>query len=247
MKKFKEQCIQGVKTPILLPENFKAEDIKDGKIGYFDETREKRYDEPLFVHGEDKVFLNQFRSFFSNDSVIVLLFSPSNNLFLHRRSSRKKWAPGKIDLASIAGQRRAIFAEGHFDNEKIENTALREVSEETGVPLESLSQNSLCKLGTHINPHTKEYQTIFAYRLNATLEELNENLKTSSFDEVEQWFEQGYEQTMKEYFGNMVEKYAGGAEMRHVNFISDKKIRKALDDLFQGYIRWGKYPLLKKI
>ena len=206
MQKFKEQCIQGIKTPILLPENFKAEDIKDGKIGYLDETGEKRYDEPLFVHGKNKVFLNQFRSFFSNDSVIVLLFSPANNLFLHRRSSKKKWAPGKIDLASIAGQRRAIFANSHFDNEKIEDTALREISEETGVPLGSLSQTYLHKLGTHINPHTKEHQTIFAYRLNAALKELNENLKKSSFDEVEQWFEQDYEQTIQEYFGDAIEK-----------------------------------------
>jgi len=233
MQNFKEQYIEGIKTPILLPEGFKAEDIKDGKIGYLDETGEKRYDEPLFVHGKNKVFLNQFRSFFSNDSVIVLLFSPANNLFLHRRSSRKKWAPGKIDLASIAGQRRAIFANGSFDNEKIENTALREISEETGVPLEMLLKNLLCKLGVHINPHTKERQTIFAYRLNATLEELNENLKTSSFDEVEQWFEQGYEQTMKEYFGNMVGKYAGGAEMRPVNFISGTRIKKKLDAFFK--------------
>ncbi|MDI6738602.1 MAG: hypothetical protein QME12_08915, partial [Nanoarchaeota archaeon] len=79
------------------------------------------------------------------------------------------------------------------------------------------------------------------------LKELNENLKKSSFDEVEEWFEQDYGRTMKEYFGNKVDKYAGGAEMRPVNFISDKKIRKSLDDLFQGYIRWGKYHPLKKI
>ena len=234
MQNFKEQYIQGIKTPILLPEGFKAEDVKDGKIGYVDENGEKRYDEPLFVHGKNKIFLNQFRSFFSNDSVIVLLFSPANNLFLHRRSSKKKWAPGKIDLASIAGQRRAIFANGCFDNEKIENTALREISEETGVPLERLSQALLYKLGTHINPHTKEHQTIFAYHLDVTLKELNENLKKSSFDEVEQWFEQDYKQTMEEYFGDAVEKYAGGAEMRPVNFISDMKIKKKLDAFFKN-------------
>ncbi len=246
MQKFKEHYITGIKTPILLPDGFKAKDIKDGKVGYLDEKGKKHYDEPLFVHGKERIILNQFRGFFSNDSVIVLLFSPANSLFLHRRSSKKKWAPGKIDLASIAGQRRAIFANGYFENEIIEDTALREISEETGVPLGTLLKNSLCKLGEHINPHTKEHQTIFAYRLNATLEKLNEDLKKSSFDEVEQWFEQGYEQTMKEYFSNMAEKYAGGAEMRPVNFISNKKIMKSLDTLFQGYIRWGFTSSLKE-
>ena len=64
MQKFKEHYITGIKTPILLPDGFKAKDIKDGKVGYLDEKGKKHYDEPLFVHGKERIILNQFRDFF---------------------------------------------------------------------------------------------------------------------------------------------------------------------------------------
>lgn len=232
--KFKEQYLPRIKTPILVPEHYKLLDVHGGRVHYEDtQTGEKHYDEPLYLHDEPKIFFNQFRTQFPNDSVIVLIFSPENNLYLHRRAASKKWEPNKIDLASIAGQRRALLIKDDFENEEINETALREISEETGIERKRLSLDRLHQIGVHHNPHTDEYQTIFTYQLDASLEELNGNIQEHESREVAEWFEQDYQQTMKEYFGKKVDKYAGGEKMRPVNFISNPVIRKSLDDFFE--------------
>jgi ADP-ribose pyrophosphatase YjhB (NUDIX family) len=230
---FKEEKIIGVLVPILIPEHFSIFGIVDGQIHYKDNnTNKEDFDEPLFLHDETRIILNQFRTNFENDSVIVILMSSEGNIFLHRRSPSKKWEPNKLDLASIAGQRRAIFNIDKFENEEITETALREISEETGVSYDLLKKENLYHVGIHHNPHTKEYQNIFLYKINVSLDELNNNLKASKFDEISQWFEQDYKQTIDEYFGDGVHKYAGGEEMRPVNFISDNKIKEKLDSFF---------------
>jgi len=229
--KFEEKYISKVKTPILVPEHYKLLDVHKGRIHYQDiKTGEKHNDEPLFLHDKQKIFFNQFRTLFPNDSVIVLLFTPEGKLFLHRRAQSKKWEPNKIDLASVAGQRRALLVGKDFQNEEINETALREISEESGVERKKLSLKNLHLLGIHHNPHTDEYQTIFAYVLDVSLKKLNENIKKHESHEVAEWLEQEYEQTMREYFGKEVNKYAGGVKMRPVNFISNPVLKKALDD-----------------
>lgn len=233
--KFKEKYLTGIKTPVIIPEHYKILDFHGGRIHYEDtETGEKHYDEPLFLHDEPKIFFNQFRTKFPNDSVIVLLFSPSGKLFLHRRAPSKKWEPNKIDLASIAGQRRALLIKDDFQNEEVNETALREISEETGIEKEKLSSEYLHQIGVHHNPHTDEYQTIFTYKIDVSLGELNSNIKEHESREVAEWFEQDYQQTMEEYFSNRVKKYAGGAKMRPVNFISNPVIKKALDSFAEN-------------
>jgi len=160
------------------------------------------------------------------------LFNSKNNIYLHRRAASKKWEPNKIDLASVAGQRRALFINGNFKNETISETALREISEETNINLNELSSFNLHKIGVHYNPHTDEYQTIFTYKLDISVKELNNKLKQTFSNEVAEWFEFNYLQTMNEYFGNEVNKYAGGEKMRPVNFISVPEIKKKLDLFF---------------
>jgi 8-oxo-dGTP pyrophosphatase MutT (NUDIX family) len=136
---------------------------------------EERLEEALPVHDGDAVFPGSWRSEFDNDSVIVLLFDTSGDLFLHRRAESKDWAPGKIDLAGIAGQKRAVFQENGFVAEDPSETAVREISEETGLEDERISEDKLEELGAHFNPETREHQTVFGYVLDASLEELNSN------------------------------------------------------------------------
>lgn len=225
---FVEKKTESVETPILMPEKFEVLGVEGNYIKYLDrETGEEDTDEVLFIHDEDRVFLSQFRYKFENDSAIVLLFNNSGSLFLHRRSEDKDWAPGKIDLASIAGQRRALFQRNRFVNEESEQNALREISEETGINREKLKQEKLEKVGEHVNPETNEHQTVFAYLIDTSLEELNQN--SSDIGEVREWIEQNYKTTMKEYFGEKVEKYGGGKDLRPKNFISDPEIRENLD------------------
>jgi ADP-ribose pyrophosphatase YjhB (NUDIX family) len=229
--KFKIHYLAGIKTPILLPENYKLIDVKDSYIKCIDvKTGEHIVDELLFYHGKDRVFPSRFKPTFPNDSVIIILISPNKKLYLQIRGMGAKWSSMKIDLASVAGQRRAILVGDHFENEDPKDAALREIAEETGIKIERLSKDNLYLLGAHYNPQTNEYQTIYAYKINVTLEELNKNLAKSPSREVEKWIEQDYYQTLKEYFGEEVEKYAGGAKMRPVNFISDPNIRKKIEE-----------------
>ena len=232
---FEEQYISGIATPILIPKRYKIIGVVNGKVFYTDqETGKTLEDEPLFIHNESKIFLRSWKGQFPNDSVIVLLLNQQNNIYVHQRSPAKKWEPNKIDLASIAGQRRAILYNDKFENEDINETALREINEETFILIERLKQKNIYQLGTHYNPHTKEYQEIFVFNIDLSLQELNRNIEQNKSEEVTQWFEQGYEQTMEEYFGDKVEKYAGGAQMRPVNFISNPTIRTRLDDLIKS-------------
>jgi ADP-ribose pyrophosphatase YjhB (NUDIX family) len=222
---FEEKSLEGFNTPVIAPESYEVTGVEDYQVTYKSDSQVQK-DEPIFLHDESKVFLSQFRSKFENDSVIVLLLSPENNLYLHRRSKSKNWAPNKIDLASVVGQRRALIQDNSFQNEEIRQTAIREISEETGISREKLESEKLQKLGEHRNQDTKEYQTIFAYQLNFPLEKLNQGIEES--DEVQEWFEQDLEQTLNEYFGDQVDKYAGGKELRPKNFISQDKIKENL-------------------
>jgi len=230
---FEEQYLKDINIPILTPQHYEILGTHNGRITYQDtKTGEEKNDEPLFIHEQTRIFLNEFRKEFANDSIIVLIFSKSNKLYLQKRSASKKWAPNKIDLASIAGQRRALIKNNAITNEGIRETALREISEETGIEIAKLSLNNLSQIGTHYNSHTNEHQTIFAYPLDTPIEELNSYIQENGIEEVAEWFEQDYTQTMQEYFGQEIDKYAGGIDMRPVNFISNPDIKTNLNNFF---------------
>jgi 8-oxo-dGTP pyrophosphatase MutT (NUDIX family) len=236
--KFKKYYLRGIKTPILLPENYKPLSIKDNHIEFINvKTGERSISELLFYHDKHLVFPRVFKTILPNDSTIIILVGPDNKLYLQRRGRAVKWAPMKIDLASVAGQRRAILVGDHFENEDPEDAALREISEETGIGVEKLNKSKLFLLGTHYNPQTNEYQTIYAYKMNLTIEELNRNLKKSSFNEVEEWIEKDSRQVIEEYFGRKVKEYAGGARMRPVNFISNLNIRRKLEEFIDSFTK----------
>lgn len=228
---FVEEHLPNIKTPILAPKTVRLIGLENSKVRFLDFLHGVEFvDEVHFFSGREALVLNTFRKYFPVDTAIIMLFSPTKNLYLQKRGLKQKWQPGKIDLASVAGARNAILKEDHFENENWEETALREMSEETSLPLDSLDAQRLIKLGEYYNPLTNENQAIFAYQVNASLEELNKDVTS----EVEEWLEQSYDQAMAEYYGDQVEKYAGGAELREVNFLTDPTIKKALDDFYRA-------------
>lgn len=228
---FEKKYLEGIKTPIIVPKTVRFVKMERNKLRYLDYlTGTEFVDELHFYHGKNQLILNRFRKFFPIDVVLVMLFGPNGNLFLQKRGKSGKWAPGKIDLVSVAGACRAILVDDHFEQEIWEDAALREVKEETFIEDEKLKKSQLDRIGEHSNVHTADHQMIFVYKLDATLEELNKKLEIHSLREVDEWFEQSYEQTMEEYFSDGVSKYAGGEEMRPANFISNEKIKKKLDE-----------------
>ena len=68
------------------------------------------------------------------------------------------------------------------------------------------------------------------------LAELERKTAENGQDDIAGWIEQPYEQTMREYFSDGVEKYAGGAAFRPTNFVSDPEIRKKLNEYYQSFV-----------
>ncbi len=196
---------------------------REGDYLLFDSDDKELMEEMLFHSEKNFIFPSRLRSDFENDSIIVLLFEEEGNILLHRRSEDKSWAPGKIDLASVAGQSRAIYEKGEFKRETPEQTARREIREETG--LDGLDFNQLEKIGEHYNPDTLENQAIFGCTVDFEIEKLNQKAP----EEVKEWIREDFGKVMSEYFGKGVEKYAGGRELRPKNFISDPKIKENLE------------------
>lgn len=232
---FTEHKLPNIKNPFLVPPGFEILNItQDGWVEYLDKnTNQKAVDEPVFVYGQETIFLEQHWKLFENQSAACLLFSPNSKLYIHQRSDNKRWEPGKLDLFSVVGQNRAIFKSDKFELETPQDNIIREMVEEIGIAESKIDKNKLEFIGTHHNPLTKEHQTVFAYQANLTLDELNQNIKNGLTDqEVKKWFEHDYNQVLDEYFSDQIDKYAGGRELRPLNFISNPEIKNKLDEFY---------------
>ncbi|QQG39425.1 MAG: NUDIX domain-containing protein [Candidatus Aenigmatarchaeota archaeon] len=233
--KFRERLVDGLRTPVLVAEGFEIQSVTADGIGLRQQvTGAVTLEEPLFAHGKDAVFPRAFKGQLANDSVIVLLFTNRGTVFLQRRGLQKKWEPGKIDLASVAGQRAAVLIADRYEPEPLESTAFREVAEETGVSVSVLRKDPLRFIGEHYNPRTNEFQTVYACVLDVTMAELNAKLSAAGTGEVDAWIEKDYGMCIAEYFGALANNYAGGESMRPVNFIANPAIRRGLDSFASG-------------
>lgn len=225
---FSKQYFENITTPVYLPSGYKLLNFKDNKIIYLN-TKGKEIDSDPYMHStEDVLIVDEFRKKFPHDSAIILLFDNNGNMFLQRRGLKMRWEPGKIDLASVVGQRRVKLAGDHFERMDMQELAFYILKKETGIKDEEIEEQKLLELGSHFNKNTNEYQTVYGYKINLSLEDLNDRLKFLE-DQGEEWFRQDYKMTMDEYGGEGVEKYAGGADLRPINFISDSSIKENLE------------------
>lgn len=232
---FIDYFLEGITTPLSLPQGYTWLGIEDGKIRYQTDMGEVRTSDPYMHHTENRIIVDEFRNKFPHDSIIVMLVSPDSQLLLSRRSRNMRWEPEKVDLASIAAQWRADLVHDHFEPRDPLTMVKNKIADETGVSEDELSDESLIPLGNHVNEKTNEFQSIFAYRLPATASQLNDNLvHMDDHYKAEKWYQQPYAQTMAEYFGDGVERYAGGEELRARNFIANEEIRAKLDELVQS-------------
>ncbi|MDQ3018390.1 MAG: hypothetical protein M3Q64_00785 [bacterium] len=229
---FKDHFIEDIRTPIILPENYSIIGTDKGTLIYKNKDGEIQTSDPYMHHSEDKIIVDEFRKQFPHDSVIVLLSGPHKELYLQVRGQSMRWEPGKIDLASIVGQRRAVLIDDLYEPMNLNESALATIRKETGLPPEYITQDYLVTLGKHFNQNTNEHQTIFGYQTDTTIDALNVNLKNLE-DQGELWLAQNYRATLEEYFGDKVQKYAGGENLRPVNFISDAEIQKNLTKYFE--------------
>lgn len=230
---FIENHLPGIKTPLLLPEGYSWKSFDGRFVHYTNHSGEEILCEPYMCHDQDAIMVDEFRKNFNKNSVIIMVKSPNGNLFLQRRGMTMRWEPGKIDLVSVSAQGRAKLVGDHFELVDLVEFALKKIAAETGIDPKNIKREKLHKVGEYYNPLVKEYQAIFVYEVDASLDELNENIAKMEDDSAEEWFEQSFQQTMDEYFGDGVEKYAGGAELRPVNFISDKKILQGIEDFIR--------------
>ena len=229
---FIEHYLEGVNTPVLVPPHFRLLNMMDGSIQYRDEvTQEISNDEPLIHHDGELVFLNQYRTYFPSDEVIVLLRTQSGNLVYQRRSYNKLWEPGKMDMVSVAGQVRAVLLGDRFVSEGYDEAAVRELSEETGLP-QALFRGAMQYMGAHYNALTDSYQQVYCSVFNESLAFLNAYSKEHSDQEVDEWFEGDYHNTLDYYSGAGAHEHAGGAEIFNTCFIANPAIRAKLSEYF---------------
>lgn len=235
--KLTDHFFSKIKTSILLPKKAELLDFRDGRIRFNDPDLNRIQDsEPYICHGTDKVGVDQYRKFYPRDAILVMLFGPNKELFLQIRGKNMRWEPLKIDLVSVAAQRRAYLEGDRFIPADLDELAIKKIAEETGLPQSRVPSGPLTKLGKYHNPNTNDYQTIYGYQVNATIEELNEGLIKIIGDKPEKWFSQGYEDTIQDYFGEGIEKYAGGVGLRAVNFISQADIRRGLNQYYKSLL-----------
>ncbi len=234
---FSLEYLEGIKTPLLIPKTVRLIGLEGSKARYLDYlTGTEFVDELYFYHGKDQLVLDRFKLYFPLDKVGVMLFNRVGNLYLQKRGKTKQWEPSKIDMLSVAGGINAKFVDGSFIPEEWSEAALREISEETGMADNELFAIFLNDIGDHFEPTTSTYLKVFAYQIDLSLAELQKKTSENGLDDVEQWLERGYADTMREYFGEGVEKYAGGVAFRPTNFISDPEIRKSLDKYHSALI-----------
>ncbi len=223
-----EQRFEQIQTPILLPAGYNVLELKNQKIRYTKPDGSIIESDLYMHHSEPVVIVDEFRKQFPHDSVIVLLFGPNKELYLQMRGKHCRWEPNKVDLASIAGQRRAKLVENRFEPVDLKENALNTMQKETGIEREQLTSDALHPLGTHFNATTNEYQTVYAYQVGVDIDTMNHLLATTE-DQGELWLAQDYGQTLRDYFGDKVGTYAGGETLRPLNFISNPDIQASLD------------------
>lgn len=224
---FEGRSIKGIETPVLLPVGSKIISFVDGRFVYEKENGEQK-NTALYMHKDEPVaIVDEFRNLFPHESMIVLLFDGNGNMFLQRRGVHESWEPEKIDLASVVCQWRSKVENTFLKKMELEELALFAINKETGIEKKDLDEEKVFILGNHINEKTNEFQTVCAYDLEISLDELNEKLKTID-QEGQQWFCQSYKKTMDEYMGSEVSKYAGGSELRPRNFISNETVLESL-------------------
>jgi hypothetical protein len=228
-----EHYFEQIKTPILLPPDYKILEVKGQKIRYIKPDGSTVESDLYMHHSEQLVIVDEFRKKFPHDSVIVLLFGPNKELYLQKRGQHVRWEPGKVDLASIAGQRRAMLVQDRFEPVDLDENALNTMQKETGIKREKLVKAGLHPLGTHFNSTTNEFQTVYAYQVDADIDTINQLLTTIE-DQGELWLAQDYQKTLEEYFGGGVTTYAGGESLRPLNFISNPDIKQTLETYVAG-------------
>lgn len=228
-----EHYFEQIRTPILLPPDYKILEVKGQRIRYA-KPDGSIVESDLYMHySEQVVIVDEFRKKFPHDSIIVLLFGPKKELYLQKRGQHVRWEPGKVDLASIAGQRRAMIVKDRFEPVDFAENALNTMQKETGIKREKLVKTRLHPLGTHFNSTTNEFQTVYAYQVDTDIDEMNRLLETTE-DQGELWLAQDYQTTLSDYFGGGVATYAGGESLRPLNFISNPEIKGALESYVVG-------------
>lgn len=232
MENFVEHFLPGVHTPIMLPAKYVLVRGGGDKIAYVNASGETVEHYTYMDHAGQSVIVDEFRKLFPHDSILVVLFGGQKNLYLQKRSMAMRWEPNKIDLASVAAQRRAQLVYNHFKAVNLHNLALAKVAEETGLPETYISADNLTFIGTHENVSTNEFQTIYAYHLEADARQLNTALaQVDDIYKAQSWEKRPYALVLEQYFGEGVTEYAGGAGLRPRNFISTIAIRERLDSI----------------
>lgn len=232
MENFVEHFLSGVSTPIMLPPQYALVRGVDDKIEYVNAHGETVEHYTYMDHVGQGVIVDEFRKLFPHDSILVVLYDNKKNLYLQKRSAAMRWEPSKIDLASVAAQRRAQLVGDHYKAVDLQELALVKVAEETGLSEDRIAAENLVLLDTHVNTTTNEFQTIYAYHLEADAIELNEALaQVDDIYKAQSWEKRPYRQVIEQYYSEGVEEYAGGATLRPLNFISNPNIRKQLDAL----------------
>jgi hypothetical protein len=190
-----------------------------------------------YMHHDGRaVIVDEFRKLFPHDSVLVLLYDSEGGMYLQKRSEAMRWEPGKIDLASVAAQRRAILVGDHYEAVDCTELALAKVAEETGLSPHEIKPEYLTVLGVHQNATTNEFQTVYAYHLEANPEQLNAALAMVDDPYKAQWWEKRrYAEVIGQYMGDGVDEYAGGQTLRPLNFISNQSIRSAFERLIGSW------------
>lgn len=230
METFTEHFLPGISTPIMLPAEYVVVRGAGDTIVYINALGETVEHYTYMDHAGQSVIVDEFRKLFPHDSILVVLYDSKRNMYLQRRSAALRWEPGKIDLASVAAQRRAQLMGNRYRAVDLEELALAKVAEETGLPKNRMAAGNLAFIGTHENITTNEFQTIYAYHLEVGEEELNAAL--AIMDDVykaQSWEIRPYGEVIEEYFSEEVREYAGGEALRPLNFISSPYIRKQLD------------------
>jgi hypothetical protein len=230
-----EHFIPGVVTPIMLPPGYSIVEAHGSDIVYLNAAGERREHFTYLDHAGKQVIVDEFRNSFPHDSIIVVLYDKATNLYLHKRCSIMRWEPNKIDLASVAAQRRAVLTGDHYEAMDLQKLVLLKIADEALVNIASLDSAYVTLVGHHQNRATNEFQTIFAYNLEADIQQLNDALTRSSDPyKAQSWEKRPYATVIAQYFGEGVAEYAGGAELRPRNFISNPEIKDRLDALIVG-------------
>lgn len=232
METFIEHRLAGVITPVMLPEGYAIVNAAQDKIVYNNAQGERVEHYTYMDHAQERVVVDEFRKLFPHDSIVVVLYDKAGNLYLQRRSKAMRWEPDKIDLVSVAAQRRAELVGDHYEAVDLTKLVLAKVAEETGLPSDRITASNLYVLGEHQNLTTNEFQTVYAYHLEADAEELNLALEqVEDIYKAQYWEKRPYKQVLEQYFSEGVEGYAGGAALRPLNFISNQGIQAQLDVL----------------